>query len=145
MCGLSNLILISIYYFFFDTLDDTELMEQKADYRQTFSRVGKVKEIVPIDDPHILGLINQVIRLQFLMAKVLPGTLEVDAALAMTFLTKAKSVEAVQCIIGDHQLMKELFDVLKQPLEPKRRRNDVVLFVHQLCRMAENAAIDVYR
>ncbi|KAG0290179.1 Platinum sensitivity protein [Linnemannia gamsii] len=123
---------------------DTELAEQKADYRQMFSRVGKVKEVVPIEGPHTLRLINQVIRLQFLMVKVLPGTLEDDAASAVTLLTKAKSIEAVQDIIGDHKLMKDLFEVLKHPSEPKRRRNDVVLFIHQLCRMAEKTTVDVY-
>lgn len=110
-----------------------------------FSRVGKVKEVLPTDDPHTLQLVSQLTRLQFLMDKVLQGTLEEDAASAMNFMIKAESVEVVQAITCDRQLMKDLFDVLKDPSEPKHRQNDVVLFVHQLCTMAEKTMIDLYR
>jgi hypothetical protein len=41
------------------TLDDPELKEGKLQYRWTFSRVGKFKEVVPIYDHHTMTLINQ--------------------------------------------------------------------------------------
>lgn len=107
--------------------------------------MGKFREVVPIDDPDTMKLINQVIRLQFLKDKVLADTQEVDAISVVTLMSKAKTLELVQDIAYDRQLMKDLFDILKNPSEPKRRRNDVVLFVHQLCTMAKKTTIDIYR
>ncbi|KAG9071006.1 Platinum sensitivity protein [Linnemannia hyalina] len=124
---------------------DADVKEGKAQYRQMFSRMGKFKEVVPIGDPDTMKLINQVIRLQFLKYKVLADTQEVDAISVVTLMSKAKNLELVQDIAYDRQLMKDLFDILKNPSEPKRRRNDVVLFVHQLCTMAKKTTIDVYR
>jgi hypothetical protein len=45
---------------------------------------------------------------------------------------KAKILELAQDIAYDHQLMKDLFNILEDPSEPPRRPIDVVLFVHQL-------------
>lgn len=103
------------------------------------------KEVVPIDDPDTMNLINQVVRLQFLKDKVLADTLEVDAISVVNLVIMAKALELVQDIAYDRQLMKDLFDILKNPSEPKCRRNDVVLFVHQLCTVAKKSTIDVYR
>ncbi|KAF9340990.1 Platinum sensitivity protein [Linnemannia elongata] len=124
---------------------DADLKEGKAQYRQMLSGVGKFKEIVPIDDPYTMKLINQVIRLQFLKDKVLADTQEVDAISVVALMIKAKTLELVQDIVYDRQLMKDLFDILKNPSEPKHRRNDVVLFVRQLCTLAKKATINVYR
>ncbi|KAF8947793.1 SET and MYND domain-containing protein 3 [Haplosporangium gracile] len=125
-------------------LNDAGLKEGKAQYRRMFSRLGKSKEVVPIDGPDTMKLINQVIRLQFLKEKVLSDTLKADAISVVIFMIKAKTLELVQDITYDHQLIKDLFDILKNPSEPTRRRNDVVLFVHQLCTMAKKTTIDVY-
>ncbi|KAF9141816.1 Platinum sensitivity protein [Mortierella sp. GBA39] len=126
-------------------LNDPNLKEGKAQYRHMLPRVGKFKEVVPIDDPDTMKLINRVICLQFLKDKVLPDTLEVDAILVVTLMIKAKTLELAQDIAYDRQLMKDLFDILKNPSESKHHRNEVVLFVHQFCITAKKSTLDVYR
>ncbi|KAG9070955.1 hypothetical protein KI688_008498 [Linnemannia hyalina] len=44
---------------------DPNLKEGNPGYRQMFPRVGKFKEVVPIDDPDTMKLINRLICLQF--------------------------------------------------------------------------------
>ena len=82
--------------------------------------------LITIDDPNL----KERILLHFLKEKVLVDTLEADAISMVTLMIMAKTLELVQDIVYDCQLMKDLFDILKNPLEPKYRRNDVVLFVH---------------
>ncbi|KAG0059379.1 hypothetical protein BGZ89_000446 [Linnemannia elongata] len=50
---------------------------------------------------------------------------------------KFKETEIVRDIAYDRQLIKDLFNILKTTVKPKRRRNDIVLFVHQRFIMAK--------
>ncbi|KAF9151810.1 Platinum sensitivity protein [Linnemannia schmuckeri] len=77
------------------TLDDPNLKEGKAQYRYIFHRVGKCKEVVPINDPHIMKLINQVIHLQFLKNNVPSDILRSDAESLLTLMIKVKTLELV--------------------------------------------------
>lgn len=108
------------------------------------SRLDKFKEAIPID-LHTMELIRQVFRLQFLKDQLLSRLMSGKWEELFTGMIKAKSLELVQDISYDRRFMMELFTVMRAETEPMRRRNDVVLFVRQLCTMAQTTHLDVYK
>ncbi|KAF9130680.1 Platinum sensitivity protein [Mortierella sp. 14UC] len=143
--------------------------EKQPQYRRTFSRQNKFKQVIPIEEPYTLGLIHQLFRLQFLKDQVLsqvPGHAtdsnpddetgsNPDGAtgsgsgdttgLMLAWMIRNKSLEIVQDITYDQKFMDDLFEVLTNEAEPMHRRQDVVFFVYQLCTMAKKTSVGIYR
>ncbi|KAG0277283.1 Platinum sensitivity protein [Linnemannia exigua] len=128
-------------------MDETDIVNGKADYRRTFAHHSKLKQIIPIDNPYTLRMIHQVNRLQFLKEIILSENLNLgkETAGILRSMIKSKTPEIVQDIGYDQNVVDSLCYAMINEAEPMHRRQDVVFYVHQLCTMAKTLKMNIYK
>ncbi|KAF9138050.1 Platinum sensitivity protein [Mortierella sp. GBA39] len=127
-------------------LNESDLLDEKSQYRLIYSQRANFKEVVPFNDVRVVPWIHQVFRLQFIKDITLIRHLEEGPKSLLEFFINRRTIKIIQNLLADRSFLKELFDLLKDTSASLYRRQDVVLFMHQFCSMAKKTgAGGIYR
>ncbi|KAI0132308.1 component of IIS longevity pathway SMK-1-domain-containing protein [Xylariales sp. AK1849] len=117
---------------------DPDFPSHKANHRQWLEDSGRYKEVVRIEDPHILKKVHQTYRLQYLKDVVLARILDDNTFSVLNSLIFFNQVDIVQHLQANATFLIELFDIFKQPGQDPKRKKEAVLFIQQCCAIAKN-------
>ncbi|KAK3831441.1 MAG: component of IIS longevity pathway SMK-1-domain-containing protein [Linnemannia elongata] len=115
---------------------EPDLLDEKSQYRLIYSQRANFKEVVPFNDVRVVPWIHQVFRLQFIKDIALIRYLEEGPKSLLESFINRRTIKIIQNLLADRPFLTELFGLLKDTSASLYRRQDVVLFMHQFCSMA---------
>ena len=123
-----------------DEVDDPEIPNHRAPYREHYTNIAKYREVVTIRDSGIQNKIHQTYRLHYLREVVLSRVLDEGTFGILNGFIFFNQVDIVNHVQNNDTLLVELFTPFKgqtasaepdtTPLDEKKR--DALIFLHQL-------------
>ncbi|CAG8554708.1 352_t:CDS:10 [Diversispora eburnea] len=118
-------------------INDPEFPNFKANHREYLADNSKFKEIVKIKDTSIEAKIHETFRLQYLKDVVFARVFDDPTSSIITSLIFFNHTDICQHISQDDEFLTELFNILNNESEDSINKQNVVMFVQQLCSIAK--------
>lgn len=118
---------------------DPDFPTHRSKFRD-YLKKNRVKEIVPLEDPHICQLVMTTFNLQFLKDVVLARLLDDAASNAVSTIIYFNQVEIVNYMTENSSFLSALFDIYNSDNGPEKKR-DGVRMVHQYVCVAKSLQV----
>ena len=118
-------------------LDDKEYPKQRANYRDFIIHGVKFKEVIPINDPDLVALINQTYRAQYLKDIVLARILPDSTFALFQSITYFNNVEIIGSLCKNVEFLKQLFQLFSTQDLQGTTKKDIVLLLNEMCQITK--------